>query len=325
MNSEKQTLRGLAAQFKGDAHVAVIQLEPPQPGPGQVRVRLEGSGVCASNLPTWEGRSWFEYPFAPGAPGHEGWGIVDALAADVAGIAVGERVAALSYNAYAQYDLANAHAVVKLPPDLNDQPFPGEALGCAMNIFARAAVQAGQTVVIIGIGFLGALLAELATRAGARVIAVSRRPFALEMAREYAATIVQSDDLARAAQQVQAAVGEDGADCVIEVTGHQSALDLATEIVGVRGRLVIAGYHQDAPRSIDMQTWNWKGLDVINAHERDPKVYMQGIERAVEAVVTGGLHPDPLYTHKYGLDELSQAFATLRARTEGFIKALLIT
>jgi threonine dehydrogenase-like Zn-dependent dehydrogenase len=94
--------------------------------------------------------------------------------------------------------------------------------------------------------------------------------------------------------------------------------------VRVRGRLVIAGYHQDAPRSIDMQTWNWKGLDVINAHERAPKVYLQGMERAVEAVVTDRLHPAPLYTHKYELDELRQAFETLRARPEGFIKALLI-
>ncbi|HEY0337627.1 MAG TPA: alcohol dehydrogenase catalytic domain-containing protein, partial [Burkholderiales bacterium] len=49
-------------------------VEPPQPAPGQVLLRLEGSGVCASSIPLWEGRSWFEYPQPPGAPGHEGWG-----------------------------------------------------------------------------------------------------------------------------------------------------------------------------------------------------------------------------------------------------------
>jgi threonine dehydrogenase-like Zn-dependent dehydrogenase len=314
-----------AARLEGDGKVDVIQFAPPAPGPDEVRVRLEGSGVCASNLPVWEGRSWFQYPLALGAPGHEGWGVIDALGPAVAGLEIGDRVAALSYHAYAQYDFAAAHAVVKLPPDLDGQPFPGEALGCAMNIFARSDIQAGQTIAIIGMGFLGILLTELATRAGARVIAVSRRPFALDMAREYGAVVaVRSNDAVRAGQQVQTAAGEDGCDRVIEVTGHQSALDLATHIVRVRGRLVIAGYHQDAPRSIDMQTWNWKGLDVINAHERAPKAYLQGMERAVEAVVTDRLHPAPLYTHKYELDELRQAFETLRARPEGFIKALLI-
>ncbi len=315
----------LAARLEGDRKVDVIHFAPPAPRPGEVRVRLEGSGVCASNLPVWEGRSWFQYPLAPGAPGHEGWGVIDALGTTIAGLKIGDRVAALSYHAYAQYDFAAADAVVRLPPELDDQPFPGEALGCAMNIFARSDIQAGQTIAIIGTGFLGLLLTELATRAGARVVAVSRRPFALDMAREYGAVIaVQSDDAVRTMQQVQKAVGADGCDRVIEVTGHQWALDLATHIVRVRGRLVVAGYHQDSPRTIDMQTWNWKGLDVINAHERAPEVYIQGIERAMEAVVSGRLHPAPLYTHKYELAELTQAFETLRARPEGFIKALLI-
>ena len=49
----------------------------PVPGPGEVRVRLEGCGVCASNLPPWEGREWFRYALAPGQLGHEGWGVID--------------------------------------------------------------------------------------------------------------------------------------------------------------------------------------------------------------------------------------------------------
>src|SRR5690606_7447141 len=55
--------------------IELKELPLPHPGPGQVLIRLEGSGVCASNLPVWQGREWFEYPQAPGAPGHEGWGV----------------------------------------------------------------------------------------------------------------------------------------------------------------------------------------------------------------------------------------------------------
>lgn len=58
----------------------------PEAGPGQVRVRLEGAGICASELPVWEGREWFHYPRQPGMPGHEGWGSIDAVGEHVEGL-----------------------------------------------------------------------------------------------------------------------------------------------------------------------------------------------------------------------------------------------
>jgi threonine dehydrogenase-like Zn-dependent dehydrogenase len=72
-----------------------------------------------------------------------------------------------------------------------------------------------------------------------------------------------------------------------------------------------------------MQLWNWRGLDVINAHERDPKVYLEGIRLAVDAVASGKLDPTPLYTHTFKLDELNQAFEAMRKRPDGFLKALV--
>ncbi|MDN8878235.1 alcohol dehydrogenase catalytic domain-containing protein, partial [Staphylococcus aureus] len=81
-----------------------------------------------------------------GSLGHEGWGVVDALGDGVTGLKVGDRIAALSYKAYAEYDLAAADAVVRLPDSLAGQPFPGEPLGCAMNIFRRSDIRAGQDV-----------------------------------------------------------------------------------------------------------------------------------------------------------------------------------
>src|SRR3954468_2502960 len=94
-----------AAILTAPNHIEIQKVPLPEPAAGQVRVRLEGCGVCGSNLPPWEGRPWFTYPFPPGAPGHEGWGEVDMLGANVTKVAVGDRVAILSYNAYAEYDL----------------------------------------------------------------------------------------------------------------------------------------------------------------------------------------------------------------------------
>jgi threonine dehydrogenase-like Zn-dependent dehydrogenase len=111
---------------------------------------------------------------------------------------------------------------------------------------------------------------------------------------------------------------------VIEAVGKQWPLDLAAELTGVRGRLVIAGYHQDGPRQVNMQLWNWRGLDVVNAHERDPAIYVDGVRAAVEAVVTGRLDPDPLYTHTFPLTRLDEALNATRDRPDGFLKALVI-
>ncbi len=313
-----------AAVLAAPGRIRVDDVPKPQPGRGQVRIRLEGCGVCASNLVPWSGPDWMQYPTEPGSLGHEGWGVVDSVGDGVDTIAAGDRVAALSYHSYAEYDLAEAHCVVKLPDTLSRQPLPGEPLGCAMNIFRRSEIEAGHTVAVIGIGFLGALLTKLASDAGARVIAISRRPSSLELARAMgAAETVPMLDHGHIIARVKDLT--DGAFCdrVIEAVGKQWPLDLAAELTRERGRMIVAGYHQDGPRQVNMWLWNWRGLDVISAHERDPRVYILGIREAVDAVAAGRLDPRPLYTHVYPLDRLGEALDATRDRPEGFVKALV--
>jgi threonine dehydrogenase-like Zn-dependent dehydrogenase len=311
-----------AAVLTGAQRLHVVSLALPEPGPHDVRIRLEGCGVCASNLPVWEGRPWFAYPLAPGAPGHEGWGRIEALGRDVHGLTLGQRVAVLSFHAYATHDTAPAEAVVPLPASLEGVPFPGEALGCAMNVLRRSAIAPDQTVAIIGIGFLGALLTALASQAGARVIAISRRAFALEVARQYgAAATIRLDDPQHVVAQVHALTGGAGCERVIEAVGQQEPLDLAGELTRVGGRLIIAGYHQDGLRQVNMQLWNWRGLEIINAHERDLAVIVEGMRMAVDAVTRGTLDPMPLYTHEATLEQLPVVFAAMQQRPDGFLKA----
>ena len=313
-----------AAILAGPGQMQMNEVELPWPGAGQVRIRLEGCGVCASNLTPWAGPEWMRFPTEPGALGHEGWGVVDAVGNGVEGLSVGDRVAALSYKSYAEYDVADADAVVLLPDLLAGQPFPGEPLGCAMNIFHRSAIEPGQTVAIVGIGFLGAILTRLATDAGARVIAVSRRPFSLDVARNMgAAETIPMDDHNGIIERVKELTGGVLCDRVIEAVGKQWPLDLASELTRERGRLIVAGYHQDGPRQVNMQLWNWRGLDVINAHERDPKIYTQGIREAVTAISSGRLDPSSLYTHTFPLDRLDEALNATRDRPDGFLKALV--
>jgi threonine dehydrogenase-like Zn-dependent dehydrogenase len=314
-----------AAVLEGPGAIRIAEVAKPEPGPGEIRIRLEGCGVCASNLEPWAGQEWMTYPGDAGGLGHEGWGVVDAVGEGVRGFAAGDRVAVLSYRSFADYDVAPAEMAIKLPPELDGKPFPGEPLGCAFNIFRRSDIRAGQTVAIIGIGFLGAVLTRLASDAGARVVAISRRQESLDLARHYGAaeTIPMRNHWA-IIEQVKALTGEAMCERVIEAVGKQWPLDLAGELIGFGGRLVVAGYHQDGPRQVNMQDWNWKGIDVINAHERDPAVQMQGMREAVEAVASGRLDPEPLYTHRYGLEQLGNALDATRDKPGNFVKALVM-
>jgi threonine dehydrogenase-like Zn-dependent dehydrogenase len=313
-----------SAVITGAGQIEVRETPVPQPGEGQVRVKLEGCGVCASNLGPWSGPTWMKFPTEPGGLGHEGWGIVDSLGHGTDPALLGRRVSALSFHSYAEYDVADAAAVVPLPPALDGQPFPGEPLGCAVNIFNRSDIGAGQTVAIVGIGFLGALLTQLATDAGARVIAISRRPYSLQVAREMGAAVtIAMDDPQSVIEEVKGLTEDGLCPRVIEAVGKQQPLDLAAELTAERGRLIIAGYHQDGPRQVDMQMWNWRGFDVVNAHERDQRQYVAGIREAVDLVVSGRMRPQPLFTHSYPLERLDEALNDTRDRPDGFMKALI--
>jgi 2-desacetyl-2-hydroxyethyl bacteriochlorophyllide A dehydrogenase len=315
-----------AAVLVAPRRFEVHSVPVPAVGPRQVLVRIEGCGVCGSSAPVWEGRPWFRYPLEPGAPGHEGWGRVVAAGPEVRRVAVGDRVACLNQRGFAEYDVADEDQVLVLPAALAGQDVPGEALACAWNVFRRGGIEAGQRVAVIGIGFLGALVTQLAARAGAVVWAISRREFAASVGRAMGAaeSLVCGDDLDAVVRQIEARTEGRLCERVVEATGFQRPLDLASRLTAGRGRLVIAGYHQDGPRQVDMQLWNWRGIDVINAHERDPAVYLDGMRAAVEAVASGALEPRSLYTHRAELGRINEIFAALGDRPDGYLKGQVL-
>ncbi|MFL6290280.1 MAG: alcohol dehydrogenase catalytic domain-containing protein [Thermoanaerobaculia bacterium] len=293
----------------------IESMDTPEPGEGEVRIRVRGCGVCGSDMGPWKGFPGMGYPLQPGAPGHEMFGTVESLGPGVQGLAAGQPVTALTYRAYAEHDLARADSIIPLPEALADRPVLGEPVACAVNVMRRSGVQEGDTVVLLGTGFLGTLLLQLLRRhKPGRVIAVSRRRMDPALAERLGVEVLTYED------QVPG-----GADVVIEATGKQGPLDLATNLVRVRGRLIVAGYHQDGPRTVNMQLWNWHGIDVINAHERDPAIYRSGMEEGVRLLAAGELDLEPLITHTFPLADINHAFRMTEERPEGFLKSLVLT
>jgi threonine dehydrogenase-like Zn-dependent dehydrogenase len=212
--------------------------------------------------------------------------------------------------------------VVKLP--LRDGAVPGEPLGCAFNIFRRSDIAPGQTVAIVGIGFLGAVLTRLATDAGARVIAISRRPFSLDLARRYgAAETIPMDDHWAIIERVKALTGE--RDVRAGDRGGRQAMAARP------GRRAGGGRRQAGRRRLPPgRAAPGQHADVeLEGHRRGqrprarPAVQMQGLREAVEAVASGRLDPAPLYTHEYPLERLGEALDATRDRPDGFLKALV--
>ena len=170
-------------------------------------------------------------------------------------------------------------------------------------------------------------MTQLAALAQARVIAISRRPYSLTFATKFGADHIialdEFDERREVLEAVKAITGGALCDIVVEATGKQGSLDLAAELARERGRLVVAGYHQDGPRRVNMQLWNCRGLDVINAHEHSPQVRLEGMREAVAAVEHGLITPRPLYTHRFPLERLGEAFQHCTERPDGFMKALV--
>jgi threonine dehydrogenase-like Zn-dependent dehydrogenase len=296
-----------AVVLEGAGRAVVRDVPEPTPGRGEVLVRVRACGLCGSDLNAWRGVPGIEYPMPAGAPGHEVWGEVCAVGDAVAGVQVGDCVTGLMWNGLAEVCVARAENLVP-----SDNLLLGEPLACAANVVRRAGVAEGDRVAIVGFGYLAALIAQLLP-SGSSWSALSRREVSRSLALELGAEAVCDFDEVPPGWW-------DGFRVVIEAAGVQQTLDFASWLVAYGGRLVIAGYHADGPRTVNMQTWNWKGIDVINAHEREPRVYIE----ALRSVRDRRFELERLLTHRWPLNDIEKAFSTLEERPSGFVKGIIV-
>jgi threonine dehydrogenase-like Zn-dependent dehydrogenase len=114
-----------------------------------------------------------------------------------------------------------------------------------------------------------------------------------------------------------------GFDVVVEGSGTQPGLTLAGEMVRAHGVLSILGYHQGGPRQVEVGMWNWKAIDVVNAHVRRRADLMESMRIGLELTAKGLIDLGALVTHRYTLDEVDRAYTDLQQKPPGFIKAVV--
>jgi threonine dehydrogenase-like Zn-dependent dehydrogenase len=301
----------------------VVEEATPEPGRGQLLVRVTTSGVCASELHPWIDGA----PHYPRRFGHEPVGVIEAVGPDVERFAAGDRVTGLFAGAFADIVVADEEIVVPVPAGLPDERAMGEPLACLVNAARRTPVELADRVALIGLGYMGlGLLQLLKLRGPSRIVAIDVR----EEARQHAL------DLGADEAMHPAEVPDDyllmsfgdwnsdrGFDVVVEASGTQSGLTLAERMVRAHGLLSILGYHQGGDRAVDMQMWNWKAIDVVNAHVRRRGDLLESMRLGLELEAKGQIDLGSLVTHRFGLGEVDAAFTALRDKPEGFIKAII--
>jgi threonine dehydrogenase-like Zn-dependent dehydrogenase len=286
------------------------------PPPGTVRVRVVACGVCASELHA------VEEPLEsyPATMGHEPVGIIDAVGEGVTDVREGTRVTGGFGPSFAEHVIADQAHVVVVPDELSADDAIGEPLGCVVEGRRRTPVVLGDRVALVGAGYMGLLMLQVLAVSGAgHTTIVDPREEARTAARTFGAS--ESLDPSEASSSEL----EEGFDVVFEASGTQAGLDLATRLVREHGTLSILGYHQGAPRSVGMQTWNWKAIDVINAHVRRRDYLNEAIRRGLELVRLGKIHPGQLVTHRFGLERVGDAFEALASKPDGYIKGIVVS
>jgi threonine dehydrogenase-like Zn-dependent dehydrogenase len=290
--------------------LAVQEVEPPRAADGEALVRVGGCGVCGSDLNAWHGVPGVEYPLPAGAPGHEVWGTIEALGEGTTHLHAGQLVTGLMWNGLAELATARMDHLVAV-----ERPLLGEPLACAVNVVRRAGLARGARVAIVGFGYLAALIARVLPPL-TEWVAIARRPDSRDLALRLGGSAAYDfDGVPRTLW--------DSFPVVIEAAGVQQTLDYATWLTAYGGRLVIAGYHADGPRTVNMQSWNWKGLEVSNAHERRPEVYVSALRDGLRVLAERGIDLSDLVTHSVPLERAAQAFELAEQRPPGFVKAVV--
>jgi D-arabinose 1-dehydrogenase-like Zn-dependent alcohol dehydrogenase len=246
----------------------IVEREIPQPAAGLVRVKVEACGICHSDAMTKEGL--FPGIQYPRVPGHEIAGVIDAVGASVAGWAKGQRVGVgwhgghcgycdscrrgdfvtcqvafqipgISYDGgYAEYMIAPAGALALIPDGL--APIDAAPLMCAgvttFNPLRHSGARPGDLVAILGIGGLGHLGIQFATKMGFKTVAIARGKDKETLARKLGATsYIDTNNQDAAAELVKLG----GAKVILATATSGKAMSAVLGGLGVNGKLIILG------------------------------------------------------------------------------------
>lgn len=282
---ESRTLR-----YHDDGSIELYVQEVGDPGPGQVQVAGGACGICSWDVVTAKLGSKMQ-PMAPA--GHEGVGIVAKVGPGVQGIREGDRVAG---GGFATVRNLPQERVYPIPSsDLADAFWIVEPVSCAVTGLDHCNLKAGETVAVIGCGFMGQLLLQgLRHTPAAELIAIDIADSRLELARQQGVQeTINPNEHDRG--DLVAALKKREIDVVVDASGSQPGLDLATDIVKRGGRINLFGWIKGQEARFDPTKWHLGGYTVVNSSPGS-KV-RDTFSPAIRLIHAGVFDLRPLVTH----------------------------
>ena len=252
---------------KPGAGFEIVEREIPEPGAGQVRIKVQACGVCHSDVLTVEG-GWPGIQY-PRIPGHEVAGVIDEVGAGVATWKKGQRVgvgwhgghdntcrqcrrgdfincenlkvSGISYDGgYQQYMLAPVEALAAIPDTLKDAE--AAPLLCAgittYNALRHSGAMPGDLVAVQGVGGLGHLGIQFAHKFGYKVAAIGRGPENASLAKKLGASVYIDSQATKPAEELQK-LG--GAQVVLATAPSSKAMSELIDGLGANGKLMVVG------------------------------------------------------------------------------------
>jgi len=322
----------------GPKDLRIDTVEAPVAGTDGVVVKIHNCGVCPSDVRNWTGtKKNVQYPMRSG---HEWVGEIVEVGSSVEGFKVGDRVGAFVQRAcgmcrncqrglfnmcttrqgekgremlpsikaggFAEYGWAHPSVLKHIPDNLAyEEAAFAEPLACCYNGVDRTPIRSGDTVVIVGVGPIGQLLAQLARVKGGRVIAVDLDKGRLEMAKQLGAeaTVVASDLDAK--EQILALTDGIGAEAVIVAVGSPRAEVSAFDYVAPGGCVnLFAGTYPSTTIAVDPNWIHYKQLWVTGSFHFTPS----GYHTAMDLLGRGVIDVKPLISHRLPLSETQQGF-----------------
>jgi threonine dehydrogenase-like Zn-dependent dehydrogenase len=313
-----------AAVLYGPKDFQIEEISTPRINENEYLLNIKACGVCHSELHQWSTKvPGLEYPRYIG---HEISGEILDVGSSVSKYKVGDRVAAwVDGKGYAQQIAVTEEKLFLMSDDLPFDEAILEPVACTTNGVMKANIQLGDSIALVGIGFMGLILLQQLKLVGAsKIIAIDIREEMLGIAKNLGADEIINPLKQDAKKIILDSTNGIGVDVSFEVGGLQATLDLAAELLRMEGKLVIFGYHPGQRVIKDLGYWNWMAFDVINAHFRNLNTILKGSRIGMGMLNTGKIDMKILVTHKLKLNEINKAFELSMTKPLGFIKSVLV-
>lgn len=333
----------IATQYKGDKTFSVIEKEIEAPAKGDVRIKVAYVGVCGTDVHIYHGMMDKRVNI-PETIGHEMSGTIDAIGEGVSGFKVGDKIVVRplddrkvkssdkgfnhiceelkfigidSPGAMQQYWNVPAFTLHKLKEE-TDLKLAAliEPLSVAVHDVRMGELEAGETAVVLGGGPIGLLVALVAKEKGAQVIVSEVNDTRIAKAKELGLDAVNpiKTDLV---DYVKSKTDDKRADVVFEVAGVQPALDIMTEVAGIRGRIVMVAIHGQK-KEVDLFKFFWKELKLIGARVYEKEDY----EKAIRLITANELPFNEMITDVQPLKNIQTVFENIDKNPDG-LKVLM--